>query len=115
MDQVASAMPNLGGGMMVDGRYVLTRYEWYQPNELHTRAITLLVTGGGSYGQYLWQRDQEAEQRITVNIATNGNAIAMHAICPVGSDLEWDRYGMSDGGLVLFSSRDSKAAYFARQ
>jgi hypothetical protein len=100
---------------MTDGRYVLTRYEWYTPNMLHTRAITLVVGGGGQWGQYLWTRDQDPEQRVTVNIATSGNQIAMRASCPVGADLEWDRYGMSDSGLILFSSRDNKAAFFSRQ
>jgi hypothetical protein len=115
MDQQGSAPPALGGGVMVDGRYVLTRYEWYQPNQLHSRAITLLITGGGTYGQYLWQRDQDAEQRVTVAIATNGGSIAMRATCPAGAALEWDQYGMSDSGMVLYSSRDVKAAYFTRQ
>ena len=74
-DQVGTAMPALGGGTLLDGRYVLTRYEWYTPNMLHTRAITLLVTGGGADGQYLWTRDSDPEQRSTVNIAT-GKPIA---------------------------------------
>jgi hypothetical protein len=114
-DQLSATPPQLGGGAMADGRYVLTRYEWYSPNMLHTRSITLVITGGGQYGQYLWTRDQDPEQRVNVAIATNANQIAMRAICPVGADLEWDRYGMSDSGLTLFSSRDNKAAFFARQ
>jgi hypothetical protein len=115
-DVLGAAAPTLNGGAMVDGRYVLTKYEWYTPNQLHTRSITMVISGGGRYGQYLWQRDQEPEQRVNVNIAVNGGQLAMKGICPVGSDLEWDRYGVaSDGGLILYSSRDSKAGFFARQ
>ena len=114
-DQLGTAAPALNGGALADGRYVLTRYEWYSPNQLHTRSITLLVSGGGKYGQYLWTRDQEPEERNTVNIATSASQIAMRGICPVGSDLEWDRYGMTDSGMTLFSSRDNKAAFFSRQ
>ena len=114
-DQISTMAPALTGGAMADGRYVLTRYEWYTPNMLHTRSITLEITGGGKYGQYLWQRDQEPEQRVTVNIATSAEQISMRGICPAGMDLEWDRYGMTDSGLTLFSSRDNKAAFFARQ
>jgi hypothetical protein len=115
-DVVGAAAPSLGGGAMVDGRYVLTKYEWYTPNQLHTRSITMLISGGGRYAQYLWQRDQEPEQRMNVNIGVSSGMVAMKGICPVGTDLEWDRYGVtSDGGLILYSSRDSKAAFFARQ
>src|SRR5689334_5106178 len=49
-DQLSTAPPSLGGGAIADGRYVLTRYEWYTPNVLHTRAITMVVSGGGAYG-----------------------------------------------------------------
>src|SRR5688572_4214068 len=35
-DQRSMAVPPLTGGAMADGRYVLTRYEWYTPNQLHT-------------------------------------------------------------------------------
>jgi hypothetical protein len=114
-DTLGTGQPTLGGGTMADGRYVLTRYEWYAPNQLHTRSITMEITGGGKYGQYLWQRDQEPEQRVTVNIATDADRIAMRGICPVGMDLEWDRFGMTDTGVTLFSTRDDKAAFFARQ
>jgi len=114
-DQLGAAAPPLTGGNLVDGRYILTRYEWYTPNQLHTRSITLMVSGGGKYGQYLWTRDQDPEQRTTVNIATSATQIAMRGVCPVGQDLEWDQYGMTDSGLTLYSSRDNKAAFFARQ
>jgi hypothetical protein len=115
MDQIGTSMPALGGGTMADGSYVLTKYEWYTPNQLHTRTITMVISGGGRYGQYLWQRDSDPEQRVTVNIATSGDRIAMRAICPAGSDLEWDRYGVDGGGLTLYSTRDTKAAFFTRQ
>jgi hypothetical protein len=114
-DTVAPAMPALNGGAMVDGTYVLTKYEWYTPNMLHTRTITLQITGGGLYGAYLWQRDSEPQQRVTVNIATSADRIAMRGVCPVGEDLEWDRYDTSGGGLTLYSTRDNKAAFFVRQ
>lgn len=114
-DTLGTAAPALGGGAMADGRYVLTRYEWYSPNTLHTRTITLVITGSGAYGQYLWTRDQEPEERATLSIATSGNQIAMRGVCPLGSALEWDQYGITDSGLTLFSSRDNKAAFFARQ
>jgi hypothetical protein len=114
-DQLGTSMPAMTGGTMTDGRYVLVRYEWYTPNQLHVRSITLMVTGGGLYGQYLWTRDQDPEQRNTVNIATNGAQIAMRSICPVGADLEWDQYAITDTGLTLYSSRDNKAAFFVRQ
>ena len=114
-DQVGTAAPSLGGGTLLDGRYVLTRYEWYTPNQLHTRTITLEVSGGGRYGAYLWTRDADPEQRTTVNIATSSSQIAMRGVCPAGQDLEWDQYGMTDSGLTLYSSRDNKAAFFARQ
>jgi hypothetical protein len=115
MDQLAANPPSLNGGSLVDGNYVLTKYEWYTPNQLHARSITLVVTGGGAYGQYLWTRDTDPEQRINVAIATNGSQIAMRATCPVGQDLEWDQYGMTASGMTLFSSRDNKAAFFSRQ
>jgi hypothetical protein len=114
-DQLSTMPPALGGGAMADGNYVLTKYEWYSPNVLHTRSITLMVSGGGTAGQYLWTRDQDPEQRVNLSIATSGVQIAMRATCPVGADLEWDQYGMTDTGLTLFSSRDNKAAFFARQ
>jgi hypothetical protein len=114
-DQLSTMRPSLGGGTMADGNYVLNRYEWYSPNILHTRSIILVVSGGGTVGQYLWTRDQDPEQRVNVNIATSGAQIAMRATCPVGADLEWDQYGMTDSGLTLFSTRDNKAAFFARQ
>jgi hypothetical protein len=114
-DQLGTAAPALSGGTLADGRYVLTRYEWYTPNVLHTRSITLEISGGGRYGQYLWTRDQEPEQRNTLNIATSASQIAMRSLCPVGSDLEWDQYGMTDSGMTLYSSRDNKAAFFSRQ
>jgi hypothetical protein len=115
-DQLAATVPALNGGTIADGRYVLSKYEWYTPNMLHTRSITMVISGGGKFAQYLWQRDQEPEQRVTVTIATNADRIAMRGVCPVGEDLEWDRYGMgADGGLTLYSTRDSKAAFFAHQ
>ena len=114
-DAMGAAAPALSGGAMGDGHYVLTKYEWYSPNQLHSRSIVLEVTGGGKYAQYLWQRDQEPLQRGTVVIATDADRIAMRGICPAGQDLEWDRYGMTDGGMTLFSTRDNKAAFFARQ
>ena len=114
-DQRGAAAPALNGGAMADGTYVLTKYEWYQPNQLHTRSITLVISGGGRYGQYLWQRDSEPEQRVTVNIATSADRIAMRGICPAGTDLEWDRYNVGGSGLTLYSTRDAKAAFFARQ
>jgi hypothetical protein len=114
-DQLGTTPPALNGGALADGRYVLTRYEWYTPNMLHTRSITLVISGGGVYGQYLWTRDQEPEQRNTLNIATNANQIAMRGSCPLGQDLEWDQYGMTDTGMTLYSSRDNKAAFFSRQ
>jgi hypothetical protein len=114
-DQLSTMPPSLGGGSIADGRYVLTRYEWYTPNQLHSRSITLVVSGGGAYGQYLWTRDSDPEQRINVAIATNGAQIAMRATCPVGQDLEWNQYGMTDSGMTLYSSRDNKAAFFSRQ
>jgi hypothetical protein len=114
-DVIATAAPALSGGAMVDGTYVLTKYEWYTPNQIHTHVITLQVTGGGTAGAYLWQRDSEPVQHITLSIATSGAQIALRATCPVGADPEWDQYGMTDTGLVLYSSRDTKAAYFARQ
>jgi hypothetical protein len=114
-DQLGANPPSLGGGAMVDGRYVLVRYEWYTPNTLHTRSITMMITGGGAYAQYLWTRDMDPQQRINVTIATNGAQVAMRAICPVGQDLEWDQYGMTDTGMTLYSSRDNKAAFFSRQ
>jgi hypothetical protein len=113
-DTIATAVPAMNGGAMVDGTYVLTKYEWYSPNMLHSRTITLVVSGGGAYGQYLWTRDSEPEQRVTVNIATQSNQIAMRGVCPVGQDLEWDRYDTA-GGLTLYSSRDNKAAFFVKQ
>jgi hypothetical protein len=112
-DTIAAAAPPLGGGAMVDGTYVLTKYEWYTPNQIHTHVITLQISGGGIYGQYFWQRDTDSPERSTVNIATQGAQIAMHASC--GQDLEWDQYGMTDTGLTLYSSRDTKAAFFSRQ
>jgi len=114
-DQLSTTPPALSGGAMADGRYVLTRYEWYTPNQLHTRAITLVVSGGGIYGQYLWTRDSDPEQRVNLAIATTGTQIAMRSTCPVGQYLEWDQYGMTESGLTLFSTRDNKAAFFARQ
>jgi hypothetical protein len=114
-DTLASAAPALNGGAMVDGLYVLTKYEWYSPNTLHSRSITLMISGGGRYGQYLWQRDSEPVERVTVNIATSADRIAMKGVCPVGEDLEWDRYDTSGGGLTLYSSRDAKAAFFVHQ
>src|SRR6187549_1131086 len=35
-DQLATTPPALNGGTVVDGRYVLTKYEWYTPNTLHS-------------------------------------------------------------------------------
>jgi hypothetical protein len=114
-DQLGTAAPTLNGGALVDGRYVLTRYEWYTPNVLHSRSITMVISGGGAYATYLWNRDSDPEQRVNVAIATNGAQVAMHATCPVGQDLEWDQYGMTDSGMTLYSSRDQKAGFFARQ
>jgi hypothetical protein len=108
-------MPALNGGTLVDGRYILTRYEWYTPNDLHTRSITLVISGGGTAGQYLWTRDQDPQVRTSLSIATSGAQIALRATCPVGADLEWDQYGMTDSGMTLYSSRDAKAAFFSRQ
>jgi hypothetical protein len=114
-DQLAASPPSLNGGTVVDGRYVLTKYEWYTPNQLHTRTITMVVSGGGAWAQYLWTRDSDPEQRLNVAIATNGSQVAMHATCPVGQDLEWDKYGMTDSGMTLYSTRDNKAAFLSRQ
>jgi hypothetical protein len=114
-DTLSTTPPALTGGQMADGNYVLTKYEWYTPNQLHTRAITMMISGGGTSGQYLWTRDQDPEQRINIAIATNGAQVAMRATCPVGQDLEWDQFGMTDTGLTLFSTRDNKAAFFSRQ
>jgi hypothetical protein len=114
-DQRAASVPALTGGAMVDGRYVLTRYEWYTPNQLHVRSIVLVVSGGGTQGQYYWQRNNEPEQRMTLAISTAGERISMVATCPGAATLEWDRYSTADGGLTLFSTGDSKAAFFARQ
>jgi hypothetical protein len=114
VDQRATAVPPLTGGSMADGRYVLTRYEWYTPNQLHTRTIVLVISGGGQYGQYLWQRNQEPEQRMTVAITTQGDRLSMATTCPTGEILEWDRYSINEAGLTLFSTRDSKAAFLAR-
>src|SRR5262245_32181043 len=33
-DQLSTMTPSLGGGAIADGRYVLTKYEWYTPNQL---------------------------------------------------------------------------------
>src|SRR5262245_40713101 len=49
VDQIGTSTPALGGGTLTDGRYILTRYEWYTPNQLHARTITLVVSGGGAY------------------------------------------------------------------
>jgi hypothetical protein len=114
-DQLSTSPPSLNGGQLVDGNYVLTKYEWYTPNQLHTRSITFVVGGGGTWGQYLWTRDSDPTQRINVTIATNGTQIALRATCPAGQDLEWDQFGMTDSGMTLYSSRDQKAAFFARQ
>lgn len=114
-DQRGAAVPALNGGTLVDGRYILTRYEWYTPNDLHTRSITLVISGGGTAGQYLWTRDQDPQVRTSLSIATSGSQIALRATCPVGADLEWDQYGMTDSGMTLYSSRDTKAAFFSRQ
>jgi hypothetical protein len=115
MDQRSMSVPPLTGGTMTDGRYVLTRYEWYTANTLHTRSIVLVISGGGRFGQYLWQRNQEPEERMTVAITTQGERVSMTATCPAGQSLEWDNYSVNDAGLTLFSTRDSKAAFFSRQ
>ena len=86
-DQLATTPPPLNGGTVVDGRYILTKYEWYTPNQLHTRSITMVISGGGGWAEYLWSRDSDPEQRLNVAIATNGAQVAMHATCPFGQVL----------------------------
>jgi hypothetical protein len=116
MDVMSTALPALQGGAITDVRYVLTKYEWFDSRAtLHARRIIMEVSGGGTMGKYLWQRDQEPEERATVTISTASEKIAMRGLCPSGSDLEWDRYGASGGTLVLFSTRDAKAATLTRQ
>src|SRR6185436_1796996 len=116
MDVMSTALPALQGGAIADGRYVLTKYEWFDSRAtLHARSIVMEVSGGGTMGKYVWQRDQEPVERATVTITTASEKIAMRGICPSGSDLEWDRYGVSGGALVLFSTRDAKAATLTRQ
>jgi hypothetical protein len=115
-DVMATSLPSLQGGSIADGRYVLSRYEWFDSRAtLHKRRIVMVVSGGGTMAQYLWQRDQEPEERATVSINVASERISMRGLCPSGSDLEWDRFSASGGALVLFSTRDAKAATFARQ
>jgi hypothetical protein len=64
---------------------------------------------------YLWQRDMDPEERVTATVYTDGGRIALRASCPSGADLEWDRYSVQGNNLVLFSTRDNKAATFVRQ
>jgi hypothetical protein len=116
MDVMATGLPSLQGGSVSDGRYVLTKYEWFdQRATLHQRRIVMVISGGGSMGGYLWQRNQEPEERATVSITTSAEKIAMRGLCPSGSDLEWDRFAANGNSLVLFSTRDAKAATFTRQ
>jgi hypothetical protein len=114
-DVMSTQVPPLQGGDLAVGRYLLTNYEWFDSQAiLHQRKIVLVVSESGTMGRYLWQRDSDPEQRVTLSISTTADRITMRGICPPGADLEWDRYGMSSTGLVLFSTRDSKAATFVR-
>jgi hypothetical protein len=114
-DVRSTQLLQLQGGDLTDGRYLLTSYEWFDSQAvLHHRKIVLVVSDGGSVGKYLWQRDSDPDERVTVSISTTADRITMRGTCPSGSDLEWDRYGMSPTGLSLFSTRDSKAATFVR-
>ncbi len=115
MDQIAAKLPDLAGGMLTDGTYHLTRYEWFDHKAtLHSRKIVLVLSENGRVAKYLWTRDEEPEERVTAVVAVEGPRIAFRGACPSGRDLEWDRYGFPGGVLVLFSTRDGKAAVFRR-
>lgn len=114
-DQIASSVPAMSGGSITDGTYYLTRYEWFEQNTLHSRRIVIQFANGGQTAQYLWIRNSEPEERASLYITASGERIAMRVTCPTGRDLEWDRYSANGDGLILYSSRDNKAAYFSRR
>jgi hypothetical protein len=116
MDQLASALPALAGGRLVDGTFHLTRYEWYSSKAtLHRRKIVIAIGQTGRVAQYFWQRDDEPVERVSAVVGTEGNRIAFRGTCPSGRDLEWGRYHVDGETLVLFSTRDGKAAVLRRQ
>ncbi len=115
-DQLGSQLPTLSGGSIADGTYRLTRYEWFdRGSKLHQRKIVMVVTQNGRTAKYYWMRGADPEERQTTTIATSGSGIAMRGLCPAGHDLEWDRFSVNGNELVLFSTRDAKAATFTRQ
>jgi hypothetical protein len=115
-DEKSTSLPALGGGALADGTYTLTKYEWFDNQMvLHMRRIVMAISNSGRTVQWLWQRDKEPDERRTVTVFTSGSNISMRASCPSGADLEWDRYGSDGTTLVLFSTRDSKAATLTRQ
>ena len=116
MDEMGSSLPSLSGGTLADGTYQLVKYEWYDSKaRLHQRRIVIEISNAGRRLGYLWQRDQDPEERVLANVTTEGARITLRGVCPSGDDLEWDRYSVTGSGLVLFSTRDSKAATFARR
>lgn len=116
MDQMSSTLPALNGGALQDGTYHLVKYEWYDKSaSLHQRKIVLVISDNGQRASYLWQRNQEPEERVIAFVNVQGGRISFRGACPSGKDLEWDRYGVTADGFVLFSTRDTKAATFARR
>lgn len=116
MDRFATSLPTLLGGALADGTYVLTSYEWYHSKaRLHHRKIVLELSSGGRVAKYYWKRNDEPEERMTGTVAVESSRIAIRGSCPAGKDLEWDRYHVNGGTLMLFSTRDSKSATFTRQ
>lgn len=115
-DQKSTALPALNGGPLTDGMYTLAKYEWFDnQSTLHQRRIVIQISNGGRDIQYLWQRDQDPDQRMSATVFTSGSGITLRASCPAGTDIEWDKYGVEGNQLVLFSTRDTKAATLVRQ
>lgn len=110
---LAGDAPAGSGGAAADGRYTLTRYEWYSPSAQHTRRTTLLLREGRF--EMAYARDDEPERQLSGAVMFHPDGrLEMRVECPRRAALEFDRYAVTDRGILLISTAQRKVATFAR-
>lgn len=108
----ATPLPPAAPGLVPDGVYALSGYEWHVPGAHEANRRTVLRIQGGNI-EMVFSRNSDAPAALsgTVHFAPDGT-MGIAVVCPRAGSLEFDHYAVVPNGLILISATQGKMAVF---